>query len=86
VQIAIDPRHTGLQRRPNHAMAYLMLKTGLREIEVSRPRHQNLQPGDPDRYGWLYGTEGKEMADTGVKIVPKVYRKIRATYAIAQWI
>ncbi len=30
-QLATDPRHTPLQRLRNEALAYLMLKTGLRE-------------------------------------------------------
>ncbi len=79
VQLAIDPRHTRLQRRRNYAMAYLMLKTGLREIEISRLTMQDLQPGEPGKYWRLYvHGKGRAMADAWVKLVPKVYRKLRA--------
>lgn len=38
-----DPRKSEVQRRRNYAMGYLMLKTGLRTIEVSRARIEHLQ-------------------------------------------
>lgn len=78
-QLATDPRHTVLQRLRNKALAYLMLKTGLREIEVSRARVEDLQPGEPGHYWRLYvHGKGHLMADEWVKVLPEVYEKIWA--------
>ena len=78
-QLATDPRHTVLQRLRNKALAYLMLKTGLREIEVSRARVEDLQPGEPGHYWRLYvHGKGHLMADEWVKVLPEVYDKIQA--------
>lgn len=81
-QLATDPRHTVLQRLRNEAMAYLMLKTGLREIEVSRATVGDLQPGEPGQYWrlYVYG-KGHLMADEWVKVLPEVYEKITAYMA-----
>ena len=52
-----DLRKADLQRARNVAMAYLMLKTGLRAIEVSRARVEHLQelvPGEKWRL-WVHG-------------------------------
>lgn len=77
--LATDPRHTLLQRRRNEALAYLMLKTGLREIEVSRATFGDLQPGEPGRYWRLYvHGKGRLMADEWVKVLPEVYEKVQA--------
>ena len=76
-QLATDHRHNLLQQRRNEAMGYLMLKTGLREIEISRATVQDLQPGEPGKYWRLYvHGKGRVMADTWVKVLPEVYTKI----------
>ncbi len=81
-QLATDPRHTELQRLRNEALAYLMLKTGLREIEVSRATIGDLQPGEPGQYWRLYvHGKGHLMADEWVKVLPEVYEKIQAYLA-----
>ncbi len=78
-QLATDARHTVLQRLRNEALAYLMLKTGLREIEVSRATIGDLQPGEPGKYWRLYvHGKGHLMADEWVKVLPEVYDKIQA--------
>ncbi|OQW36150.1 MAG: hypothetical protein A4E19_00370 [Nitrospira sp. SG-bin1] len=59
-----DPRKTEVQRARNVAMAYLMLKTGLRTGEVSRARIEHLQelvPGEKWRL-WAHG-KGRASAD-----------------------
>ncbi len=77
-QLATDARHTPLQRLRNEALAYLMLKTGLREIEVSRATIGDLQPGEPGKYWRLYvHGKGHLMADEWVKVLWEVYHKIR---------
>lgn len=79
IQLATDPRHTPLQRARNEALAYLMLKTGLREIEISRATVRDLQPGEPGQYWRLYvHGKGHLMADEWVKVLPEVYEKIQA--------
>lgn len=79
VQLATDPRHTSLQRLRNEALAYLMLKTGLREIEISRATVEDLQPGEPGQYWRLYvHGKGRLMADEWVKVLPEVHEKIEA--------
>jgi site-specific recombinase XerD len=83
VQLAIDPRHTRLQRRRNHAMAYLMLKTGLREIEISRLSVQNLPPGEPGKYWRLYvHGKGKVMAVPGSQSSRRSIENFAPTSAI----
>ena len=78
-QLATDSRHNPLQRLRNEAMAYLMLKTGLREIEISRATLGDLQPGEPGHYWRLYvHGKGHLMADEWVKVLPEVYEKIQA--------
>lgn len=78
-QLATDARHTALQRLRNEALAYLMLKTGLREIEVSRATVGDLQPGEPEQYWRLYvHGKGHLMADEWVKVLPEVHDKIQA--------
>ena len=78
-QLATDARHTVLQRLRNEALAYLMLKTGLREIEVSRATTGDLQPGEPGQYWRLYvHGKGHLMADEWVKVLPEVQEKIQA--------
>ena len=79
VALETDPRKTDLQRTRNVAMAYLMLKTGLRTIEVSRARIDHLQehvPGDKWKL-WVHG-KGRASADESVQVVKAVYDKIQA--------
>jgi integrase/recombinase XerD len=81
-QLATDARHTTLQRLRNEALAYLMLKTGLREIEISRATVGDLQPGEPGQYWRLYvHGKGHLMADEWVKVLPEVHEKIQAYLA-----
>ncbi|MGC4097986.1 MAG: tyrosine-type recombinase/integrase [Nitrospira sp.] len=78
-----DPRRTKLQRTRNVAMAYLMLKTGLRAIEVSRARIDHLQehvPGEKWRL-WVHG-KGRGSADESVQVLSEVYQRIEAYLAI----
>lgn len=78
-QLATDQRHTRLQRLRNEALAYLMVKTGLRGIEVSRATIGDLQPGEPGQYWRLYVQgKGHLMADEWVKVLPEVQEKIQA--------
>lgn len=77
--LASDPRKSALQRARNVAMAYLMLKTGLRTIEVSRARIEHLQehvPGEKWRL-WVHG-KGRTTADESVQVLKEVYEKIQA--------
>ncbi len=77
-----DPRKTELQRARNVAMAYLMLKTGLRTIEVSRARIEHLQelvPGEKWKL-WVHG-KGRGSADESVQVLPEVYERIHAYLA-----
>lgn len=79
VTLETDPRKTELQRARNVAMAYLMLKTGLRTIEVSRARIEHLQehvPGEKWRL-WVHG-KGRTSADESVQVLRKVYERIQA--------
>lgn len=74
-----DPRKSELQRARNVAMAYLMLKTGLRTIEVSRARLEHLQeqvPGQTWRL-WVHG-KGRSSADEYVQVLREVYERIQA--------
>ncbi|MFO0699963.1 MAG: tyrosine-type recombinase/integrase [Nitrospira sp.] len=74
-----DPRKSELQRARNVAMAYLMLKTGLRTIEVSRARLVHLQeqvPGQTWRL-WVHG-KGRGSADEYVQVLREVHGKIHA--------
>lgn len=74
-----DSRKTELQRARNVAMAYLMLKTGLRTIEVSRARIEHLQehvPGEKWKL-WVHG-KGRESADESVQVLKEVYERIHA--------
>lgn len=78
-----DPRRTELQRARNVAMTYLMLKTGLRAIEVSRARVDHLQehvPGEKWRL-WVHG-KGRGSADESVQVLREVYQRIEAYLAI----
>lgn len=78
-----DPRKTGAQRARNVAMAYLMLKTGLRTIEVSRARVKHLQelvPGEKWRL-WVHG-KGRASADESVQVLKEVYERIQAYLAL----
>lgn len=73
-----DPRKTGEQRARNVAMAYLMLKTGLRTIEVSRAGVEHLQelvPGEKWRL-WVHG-KGRASADESVQVLKEVYDRIQ---------
>ena len=75
--LASDPRKTDEQRARNVAMAYLMLKTGLRTIEVSRGRIEHLQelvPGEKWRL-WVHG-KGRGSADESVQVLKEVYERI----------
>lgn len=78
-----DPRKRELQRARNVAMAYLMLKTGLRTIEVSRARIEHLQelvPGEKWRL-WVHG-KGRGSADESVQVLKEVYKRIQAYLAL----
>lgn len=78
-----DPRKSELQRRRNVAMAYLMLKTGLRTIEVSRAKIEHLQelaPGEKWRL-WVHG-KGRVSADESVQVLKEVYERIQAYLAV----
>ncbi|MCS6302807.1 MAG: tyrosine-type recombinase/integrase [Nitrospira sp.] len=78
VALETDPRKTGEQRARNVAMAYLMLKTGLRTIEVSRARLEHLQelvPGEKWRL-WVHG-KGRASADESVQVLKEVYDRIQ---------
>ena len=77
-----DPRKTDLQRARDGAMAYLMLKTGLRTIEVSRARIEHLQellPGEKWRL-WVHG-KGRDSADESVQVLKEVHDRIQAYLA-----
>ena len=74
-----DPRKSAVQRARNVAMAYLMLKTGLRTIEVSRACIEHLQehvPGEKWKL-WVHG-KGRASADESVQVLREVYDKIQA--------
>ena len=78
-----DPRKSELQRARNVAMAYLMLKTGLRTIEVSRARIEHLQelvPGEKWRL-WVHG-KGRGSADESVQVLKEVYERIQTYLAL----
>lgn len=78
-----DSRKSELQRARNVAMAYLMLKTGLRTIEVSRARLEHLQeqvPGQTWRL-WVHG-KGRSSADEYVQVLREVYERIQAYLAM----
>jgi integrase/recombinase XerD len=78
-----DPRKSDLQHARNVAMAYLMLKTGLRTIEVSRARIEHLQelvPGEKWRL-WVHG-KGRGSADESVQVLKQVYERIQAYLAL----
>jgi len=78
IALETDPRKTDEQRARNVAMAYLMLKTGLRTIEVSRARIEHLQehvPGDRWRL-WVHG-KGRGSADESVQVLKEVYERIQ---------
>lgn len=78
-----DPRKTELQRARNVAMAYLMLKTGLRTIEVSRAKIEHLQehvPGDKWKL-WVHG-KGRACADESVQVLKEVYKRIQTYFTL----
>ncbi len=82
VALETDPRKSEIQRRRNVAMAYLMLKTGLRTIEVSRARIEHLQehlPGEKWRL-WVHG-KGRTAADESVQVLKEVYDRIQVYLA-----
>ena len=73
-----DPRKSAVQRARHVAMAYLMLKTGLRTIEVSRARIEHLQehvPGEKWKL-WVHG-KGRASADESVQVLKEVYDRIQ---------
>lgn len=77
-----DPRKSEEQRARNVAIAYLMLKTGLRTVEVSRARIEHLQeliPGEKWRL-WVHG-KGRASADESVQVLKEVYERIQ-TYLV----
>lgn len=78
-----DPRKSEEQCARNVAMAYLMLKTGLRTIEVSRARIEHLQesvPGEKWRL-WVHG-KGRQSADESVQVLKEVYERIQVYLAL----
>lgn len=77
-----DPRKSEVQRARNVAMAYLMLKTGLRTIEVSRARIEHLYehvPGEKWKL-WVHG-KGRQSADESVQVLREVYDRIQTYLA-----
>lgn len=78
-----DARKSALQRRRNYAMAYLMLKTGLRTIEVSRAQVAHLQESIPGKIWklWVHG-KGRGSADETVQLVREVYDALQAYLAL----
>ncbi|MGQ0555583.1 MAG: tyrosine-type recombinase/integrase [Nitrospiraceae bacterium] len=83
VALETDPRKTVEQQARNVAMAYLMLKTGLRTIEVSRARIEHLQehvPGEKWRL-WVHG-KGRASADESVQVLKKVHECIQTYLAL----
>ena len=78
-----DPRKTDLQRARNGAMAYLMLKTGLRTVEVSRARIEHLQESVPgERWTlWVHG-KGRASADESVQVLKEVYERLQGYLAL----
>ncbi len=83
VALETDPRKTNEQRARNVAMAYLMLKTGLRTIEVSRARMEHLQehiPGEKWKL-WVHG-KGRASADESVQVLKEVHDRIQAYLAL----
>lgn len=81
--LASDPRKTELQRARNVAMAYLMLKTGLRTIEVSRAKIEHLQELVPDEKWrlWVHG-KGRASADESVQVLKEVHERIQTYLAL----
>ena len=78
-----DLRKSDEQRARNMAMAYLMLKTGLRTIEVSRARIEHLQelvPGEKWRL-WVHG-KGRASADESVQVRKEVYERLQTYLAL----
>jgi site-specific recombinase XerC len=78
-----DPRKTEEQRARNVAMAYLMLKTGLRTIEVRRAKLEHLQdlvPGEKWRL-WVHG-KGRASADESVQVLKEVYERLQTYLAL----
>lgn len=77
-----DPRKSEEQRARNVAMAYLMLKTGLRTIEVSRARIEHLQEQVPGKVWrlWVHG-KGRSSADEYVQVLREVHERIQ-TYLV----
>lgn len=83
VALETDSRKTDEQRARHVAMAYLMLKTGLRTIEVSRAKIEHLQehvPGDKWKL-WVHG-KGRASADESVQVLKEVYARIQAYLAL----
>ena len=78
-----DPRKTDEQRARNVAMAYLMLKTGLRTIEVSRARIEHLQDLVPEEKWrlWVHG-KGRGSADESVQVLKEVHARIQTYLAL----
>lgn len=78
-----DARKSELQRARNVAMAYLMLKTGLRTIEISRARLAHLQEQVPGKVWrlWVHG-KGRGSADEYVQILREVFDRIQTHLAL----
>ncbi len=75
-----------LQRLRNEALAYLMLKTGLREIEISRATVGDLQPAEPGQYWRLYvHGKGHLMADEWVKVLPGSAYEDQGVSEFSRW-
>ncbi|MDR4470094.1 MAG: site-specific integrase [Nitrospira sp.] len=85
VALDTDPRKTAEQRARNVAMAYLMLKTGLRTIEVSRARIEHLHEHVPrERWRlWVHG-KGRTAADESVQVLKEVYERIQTSLTLRQ--
>ena len=79
VALETDSRKSEVQRARHVAMAYLMLKTGLRTIEVSRARLDHLQEQVPAKVWrlWVHG-KGRNSADEYVQVMREVYARIQA--------
>lgn len=74
-----DPRKSEIPRARNVAMAYRMLKTDLRTIEVGCARLAHLQEQVPGKvWRWWVHCKGRSSADEYVHVLREVYDRIQA--------
>lgn len=82
-QLATEARHTPLQRLRNDMMAYLIVKGGLRTLEVGRAQIEHLQElvlSEKWRL-WVHG-KGRASADESVQVLREVYERIQSYLAL----